>query len=119
MTPDPMRRAQLAGLHAMATQVDVIDLAGAIIASPLRKMPSQAGQLAMAYALERMWEICLEAEVLVNALERTMPWSEQADDEDREQVATTAGHIRALMRAISQQSRTPEETNDGNGSGHP
>lgn len=55
-------------LHELASEVDVLDLAGSIIASPRRATVSLAGQLALATAVERMWEVCLEADILVRAL---------------------------------------------------
>lgn len=54
-------------LMQAAAAVDVIELAGAIIARPRRVQVSTAGQLALAHAVERFWEVAVEAEVLARA----------------------------------------------------
>lgn len=60
-------------LMRAAARVDVIDLAGAIIARPRHAMVSTAGQLALAHAVERFWEVAVEAEVLARAARQHEP----------------------------------------------
>ncbi|MEC9247164.1 MAG: hypothetical protein VYB05_20580, partial [Pseudomonadota bacterium] len=59
-------------LLSAASKVDVIDLAGRIIANPRRNAiaASAADVVALAYAAERFWSIAIEAEILVRALKR-------------------------------------------------
>lgn len=90
-------------------EIDVLELAGRIIADPHRVSLSTAGGLALALALESAWAVAVDAEVLVNALEMTMPWSQEADAEHQERVAITAGHIRNQMAAIRGDTETPQE----------
>jgi hypothetical protein len=89
-----------AELLRQASQVDVLDLAGRIIANPDRAMCSQAGKLALAISVERMWEVCLEADQLARALERTMPWDRDADPQHQRRVADAVGYVRDLMAAL-------------------
>lgn len=97
-----------------ASQVDVVELAGRIIANPSRAMCSEAGKLAMAYAVEAYWEICVEANLLVTLLERSMPWDEPTDAELCETVALQAGHIRALLARLRGDTNTDkQEQTDG------
>ncbi|MBX3580802.1 MAG: hypothetical protein KF810_02750 [Rhizobiaceae bacterium] len=98
-----------ADLTSHVAQVDVLDLAGRIITNPRRASISTAGGLALALALESAWEVALEAEILANALEMTMPWSEEPDAEHQERVAITAGRIRDLMAAIRNNTQPPTE----------
>lgn len=60
------------GLLQAVAELDVLDLAGEIIADPRRVRVSTVGQLALALAVERCWEVCLEAQLLVASLERAM-----------------------------------------------
>lgn len=55
-------------LVELASQIDVIELAGRIIADPRRVRVSLAGELALASAVETFWAIAVEAHVLVRAL---------------------------------------------------
>ncbi|MEO9612611.1 MAG: hypothetical protein ABJG86_09840 [Nitratireductor sp.] len=55
------------GLRQSAAEVDVLDLAGRIIANPRRTCVSQAGELALANAVEAFWSVALEAECMAKA----------------------------------------------------
>jgi hypothetical protein len=100
---------------AAVASTDLLDLARRIIANPARAMVSEANKVAMAHAIERMWELCLEAQVLVFALEMTMPWEREADAEHHERVAVQAAYVRELFAAMSGQTQasTEKETEDG------
>lgn len=94
-------------LMAAASEVDVIDLAGAIIANPDRAMVSLVGQLALALAFEKSWEICIEADLLVRAL--AVPVT---GDAGALTVQRQADRIAELMTALRGETPT-EEKNDG------
>lgn len=81
-------------LMAAAAQVDVVDLAGRIIANPRRTIVSTGGQLALALAFERTWAIAVEAEVLARAL--ALPAGPVRDHAVQQQAAT----VRSMMDAI-------------------
>lgn len=102
-------------LLAAARQVDVLDVAGAILANPDRAMVSLAAKVAMAIALERCWEVCLEADLLVSALAQAMPWA-TTDAEHAEHVALQAAYVRSLMAALRDGAPTEkqQEKTDGN-----
>ena len=77
--------------------VDVIDLAGSIIADPNRRAmaTSAAGVLALAHATERFWAIALEGEILARAVTQ-LP----ADDLKDHALQTQARRIRQMMDAL-------------------
>lgn len=52
-----------------AGEIDVLELAGTIIANPRRARVSTAGEMALACAVEAFWSVALEAECLVAALD--------------------------------------------------
>jgi len=62
-------------LLELAAQVDVMDTANAIIARPERNAPaaSTAEVVALAYAAERLWNICVFAEATVQSANREVP----------------------------------------------
>lgn len=102
MKLDDRAQAEVDVLFEAAKAIDVLDLAGSYIANPRRTMVPQSGILALAIVVERCWEICVEADVLVRALERTMPWSEPSNAEDQERVAIQVARFRELMSAVTQ-----------------
>lgn len=83
-------------MRAAASKVDVIDLAGRIIAHPARNAvaASAADVLALSHAVERFWEIALEGEILARAV--GLP----ADDVRAHAVETQAARIKTLMNAL-------------------
>lgn len=83
-------------MRAAAAKVDVIDLAGRIIAHPARNAvaASAADVLALAHAVERFWEIALEGEILARAT--ALP----ADALRDHAVETQAARIKTLMNAL-------------------
>lgn len=100
--------------------VDVLDLCGRIIANPDRAMVSLAGKVAMAHAVERLWEVCLEAELLVRALAlpvETFTSEEQFALRDHA-IQTQADTVARLLAALRGETNTnKQETEDGNGNG--
>lgn len=85
-----------------ADLVDVLDVAGRMVANPSRAMVSRAALLAMAHSVERMWEICVEANVLVHALAMAMPCAGTDESgEQAERVALQACRVRDLLAAMS------------------
>lgn len=92
-------------LMLAAAHVDVIDLAGAIIARPRHAMVSVAGQLALAHAVERFWEVAVEAEVLARAARQQEPG--QLRDLA---IETQAIRVIELMNALR---NTTTENDDG------
>ena len=95
-------------LHELASEVDVLDLAGRIIAEPRRATVSLAGHLALATAVERCWAVCLEAELLVRALAmptETFTSEEQFAVRDHaiQTQAETVARLMAAMRGEPQE----------------
>lgn len=86
-----------------ADAVDVIDLAGAIIANPSWRAPmtSTAGIVALAHAVEAFWAVALEAEVLARALALTVAGPDETAVRDhaiRAQTETILTMMNALRR---------------------
>ncbi|MCO5083049.1 MAG: hypothetical protein M9955_15510 [Rhizobiaceae bacterium] len=99
--------------------VDVLDLCGRIIANPDRAMVSLAGKVAMAHAVERLWEVCLEAELLVRALAmpvETFTSEEQFALRDHaiQTQADTVARLLAALRGETNTETNKQETEDGN-----
>lgn len=83
-----------------AARIDVIDLAGMIIANPDRHAmaTSAAGVLALAHATERFWAIALEADILARAI------GQLPDDELKAHaIETQARRVRQMMDALRAQ----------------
>lgn len=99
--------------------VDVLDLCGRIIANPDRAMVSLAGKVALATAVERLWEVCLEAELLVRAL--SMPPTEIFTSEEQfalrdhaiQTQADTVARLLAALRGETNTETNKQETKDG------
>lgn len=89
-----------ADLNALAAEVDVLNVAGRFIADPRRAQVSQAATLAFALTIEALWDICLEARQLVNAVEAAMPLTD-ADADAAEHLVLQAGHVRDLIAAVT------------------
>ncbi|MCO5082617.1 MAG: hypothetical protein M9955_13300 [Rhizobiaceae bacterium] len=102
--------------------VDVLDLCGRVIANPDRAMVSLAGKVALAMAVERMWEVCLEAELLVRALAlptETFTSEEQFALRDHA-IQTQADTVARLMAALRGETNTEtnkQESEHGEGQG--
>lgn len=86
-------------LLALAGQVDAVEAAGRMIARPERAMISRAEILALAIATEKLWEVALEAQILVLTLEQSMPWA-TTDDEHAERCFLQAGHLNELLKPL-------------------
>ncbi len=110
-----------------ADQVDVLDLAGRIIANPSRAMCSEAGKLALAYAVEAFWSLALAGDELARLHRRRKriveargePWPGiDAYDAIERRMDALALEIAAKMAAITPQPNTNEqEQTDGEGQG--
>lgn len=92
-----------------SAQVDVIDLAGRIIANPRRNAiaASAADVVALAYAAERFWSIAIEAEILVRVLKR-----EQTGNDHDEAIQAQMDCISKMMAAL-RGTTTLTENEDG------
>lgn len=95
-----------------AAQVDVLDLAGRILADPRRANASQAGELALAFAVETFWSIAIEAEALVNAIEQLADASSEERAALRERRVGHCTAIRTILAAVRGET-TEEEKTDG------
>lgn len=99
---DPRAQALLAS----AGQVDIMDVAGAIVANPERAMVSVAAKLALALFAERAWEVCLEADLLARAV--TLP----ADAASAHAIRTQADRVRTLMAALCGETQEMTDATD-------
>lgn len=88
-------------LLAAVSRLDMIELCSRIITNPERNAPraTVAEVFALAKATEGLWAIALEATLLVNALERAMPW-ESTDAEHHEHVAIQMAAVRDLLTPL-------------------
>lgn len=111
--------ADRARLMEAVAQVDVLELAGRIIADPRRARVSLAGDLALAIAVERFWEVALEADLLTRALALPETGEQEATALKDHAIRTQADRVRALTAAIRGETNTEanEETGDGEGQG--
>ena len=100
-----------AKLLAAADQVDVMEVAGRIIGHPCRHGPSAttAETVALAHAVERFWEVAIEADLLVRAL-RLPQETDHETDAAEHAIASQADRISKLMAAI--RGETPKEEID-------
>lgn len=88
-------------LEEMAMDVDVLELAGQIIANTRRTQVSLAGELALARAVENCWAVCVEADVLVRALGRPVFSGSDAAEQERDMlIETQAAIIRKQLAAM-------------------
>jgi hypothetical protein len=94
-------------LLAAVAKVDVIDLAGAIIANPDRAKVSTAAQVALALFAERAWEVCIEADLLVRAFGLPQETDQQVDIAEHI-INAQAARVTELMAAL--RGETPKET---------
>lgn len=101
-----------------SAQVDVIDLAGRIIANPRRNAiaASAADVVALAYAAERFWSIAIEAEILVRALKREQTGNDHDENERDEAIQAQMDCISKMMAALR---GTTTLTENEDGSDHP
>ena len=69
-------------LLAKAAEIDVLELAGRVIAKPSRNAlaVSTAGTLALALAFEATWAIVLETEILIRALKLPITGEGERDE---------------------------------------
>lgn len=111
-----MTEADRTALAALAAEVDVIELAGRIIADPRRARVSTAAQLALASAVEHFWSVCVEAHVLISAL--ALPENDEQGRADLARLAAIdaqASIIRNQLAALGGETSTQEiEAGHGN-----
>lgn len=69
-------------LRAAAADIDVVDLAGRVVANPARNAlaVSTAGTLALSLAFEATWAIALETEILIRALKLPITGDGEEDE---------------------------------------
>lgn len=97
-----------------ASRVDVLDLAGRIIADPRRTAVSKSGELALAHGIERMWAICLEADLLVRALAMPESGDQEAMAVKDHVVQAQVDEVRRLMAELRGDTNTDkQETYNG------
>ncbi|MGO4558293.1 hypothetical protein [Mesorhizobium sp. 2RAF21] len=89
-------------LHEAMVEVDVIDAAGRIIANPKRNAvaASSATVLALAMATERMWEICIEAELLARAVRLPITGDDHNDHLRDDTIQHQLDRVTELMAAL-------------------
>lgn len=97
-----------------AQAVDVIDTAGRVIAHPHRHAPSvSAGEvLALACAVEKLWAVALEADLLVRALKLPITGNDNGDAARDAAIDLQSNEVSRLMAAI--RGETPQEPTDAN-----
>lgn len=102
-----------ARLLSAAMQVDVIELAGRIIANPTRNAPavSAAGAVALAFAADRFWEIALEAEVLAALVNNPLMNDDGSTVTPDPKASAQARRVAALMNAL--RGLNEEDTDNG------
>lgn len=109
MAADTASLKRREALVQMACTVDVLDVCGRLLSDPERAMVSLADKIAMAMVVERAWAACLEAQVLVTAIERSGP--EMIPDETRRgAVAAMAARFREQIAPLLGAQTTNEET---------
>jgi len=94
-------------------QVDVLDLAGRIIADPRRARISTAGGLALALAFESAWAVAIEADLLVRALAMPITGDDAADAARDHAIQVQCDQVSNLMAAI--RGETPKGDENGIG----
>lgn len=98
-----------------ASVVNVLDVAARVVANPARYGPatSVAQVVALAHAVERFWEVALEADLLVRAI--ALPSGSTAFDALRGlRIEGQAARIVELMAAIRGEP-SHQEKSDGSG----
>ena len=101
-----------ARILAAAAQVDVVDLAGHIIANPVRGAigASQAGTLALALAFESAWAVVIEADLLVRALKMPITGNDENDAVRDHAIQTQLDAVERLIAPMRQTTPTEQES---------
>lgn len=103
-------------LLRLAAEIDVIDLAGQIIANPRATRVSLAGELALACGVERFWAVCLETELLIRALDMPIVGTSENAATRHHAIFTQIATVRRLMAELRGETNTAnQETNSGTG----
>lgn len=87
-------------LLAAVSTIDVMDLAGSIIANPRRARVSLAGELALALAVERLQSVAIEAGLLINALALPDGQDEHARNVKQHAVETQIDRVRTHLISV-------------------
>lgn len=104
-----------AALLAAASAVDVMDVAGRIIANPRRARVSLADELALAQAVEQLQEIAIEADILVRAVELPEDGNDHSMALKDHAIQSQLDRLRALIAMARGETNTDkQETYDAN-----
>ncbi|HEV2501635.1 MAG TPA: hypothetical protein VGV39_01080 [Mesorhizobium sp.] len=97
-------------LEAMA-EVDVIDAAGRILANPARNAPAAttATIYALAMATERMWAVCVEAELLARAEQFPITGNDHDDNVRDDAIQQQTHRVLELMAALRGETSKDED----------
>ena len=109
MTLPPQDAALLAAVRA----VDVMDVAGRIIANPRRARVSLADELALALAVEQLQAIAIEADVLVRAIALPEDGNDRAMALKDHAIQIQLDTVRALIAAARGETNTQETYDAG------
>jgi len=100
-------------LFAAISRADAVDAAGRLLANPRRAVVSLAEQIAMAWAVEQLQAVAIEAELLLRAL--NLP--ESGNDADTtlkdHAVQAQADRVREALAALRSDTPEQQETKDG------
>jgi hypothetical protein len=100
----------MSALLVQANMVDVLDVAGRIIANPQRQAvaASAADVVALAHATERFWAVCLEADLLIRALQLPITGNDGRDHARDAAIQIQADEVARLMAAIRGETQPQE-----------
>ncbi len=105
---------------AAAADVEVIDAAGRIIASPARNAPaaSVAEVLALAWATEALNAVAIEAELLVRALQLPITGNDARDAARDQAIQTPLANLARQFTVMRAADETPTRKEDHDGRSH-
>lgn len=107
-----------AALLAAVRLVDVMEIAGRIIANPRRAHVSLVDELALALALDQLQAIAIEAELLVAAIALPEDGESHREALKDHAIQSQLDNLRALIAAARGETNTDkQETYDGQSQG--
>lgn len=96
------------------SQADAMDAAGRLLANPRRAVVSLAEQVAMAWTVERLQAVAIEAELLLRALDLPESGNEADMATKDHAVQTQVDRVREALAALRGETNThKQETDDG------
>lgn len=98
-----------AELLAAVSAVDVMDVAGLIIANPRRSRVSLVDELALALAVEQLQAIAIEADILVRAIALPEDGDDRAMALKDHAIQTQLDTVRALIAAARGETNTDKQ----------